>query len=303
MNFLETVFCGVTLKNPVVAASGAYGFGRDYTDFYALEALGGISCKGTTFAPRLGNPPPRIAETAAGILNSVGLQNPGAAHFIEYDLPWLRAQNTVIIANAAGSSVEDYVENVALLAAADVDMIELNISCPNVKEGGVAFGTSCASVEKIVSAVKKVCPKPLMVKLSPNVTNIVPIAQAAEAAGADALSLINTLTGMKIDVAHRRPILHNNTGGLSGAAVLPIAVRMVWEVRRATQLPIMGMGGVTQWQNAAELILAGANAIQMGTAIFADPYAPLKVIYGLAEWVEREGCNNISELSGQVRPW
>ncbi|MDR3344088.1 MAG: dihydroorotate dehydrogenase [Oscillospiraceae bacterium] len=304
MSLLNVNICGVDFKNPVIAASGTYGFGKDYTDFFPLERLGGISCKGTTLLPRLGNPPPRVAETASGILNSVGLQNPGVRHFISEDLPWLLEQNTVVIANAAGSTVEDYSENVALLAQSGVHMIELNISCPNVKEGGVAFGTSCASVEKIVGAAKKVSGnKPLIVKLSPNVTSIAEIARAAESAGADALSLINTITGMKIDVDTRRPILRNNTGGLSGAALLPVAVRMVWEVRRAVALPIIGMGGVTKWQDAAELILAGADAIQIGTACFANPFAPPELIGGLEEWVQREGCANIAELSGRVRPW
>ncbi|MDR1410554.1 MAG: dihydroorotate dehydrogenase [Oscillospiraceae bacterium] len=304
MNLLNVSLCGVDFKNPVITASGTYGFGKDYTDFFPLERLGGISCKGMTLLPRLGNPPPRIAETASGILNSVGLQNPGVAHFIREDLPWLLAQNTVAIANAAGSTLEDYVQNVEQLAQSGVHMIELNISCPNVREGGVAFGTSCANVEKTVMAVKKVCgAKPLIVKLSPNVTSIVEIARAAESAGADALSLINTITGMKIDVETHRPILRNNTGGLSGAAVLPVAVRMVWEVRRAVSLPIIGMGGVTKWQDAAELILAGADAIQIGTACFTNPMAPLEIIDGLEAWAERECCGNISELSGQVRAW
>jgi len=301
---LNVNICGVDFKNPVIAASGTYGFGRDYTDFFPLERLGGISCKGTTLYPRPGNPPPRVAETASGILNSVGLQNPGAERFIREELPWLLEQNTVVIANAAGAAEADYVENVSLLARSGVHMIELNISCPNVKEGGAAFGTSCTSVGKIVGAVKTACGhKPLIVKLSPNVTSIAEIARAAESAGADALSLINTVTGMKIDIGTRRPVLRNNVGGLSGPAVLPVAVRMVWEVRRAVALPIIGMGGVAKWQDAAELILAGADAVQVGTACFANPMAPLEIISGLSEWVRREGCANISELSGQVRPW
>ncbi|MDR1805300.1 MAG: dihydroorotate dehydrogenase [Clostridium sp.] len=304
MGLLNVNICGVEFKNPVITASGTYGFGKDYGDFFPLERLGGISCKGTTLHRRLGNPPPRIAETPSGILNSVGLQNPGAEHFIREDLPWLLRQGVVVIANAAGSCMEDYVENARLLAASGIHMLELNISCPNVREGGVSFGSSCQSVEKIVAAVKAVCGgTPLVVKLTPNVTSIAEIALAAQEAGADALSLINTITGMKIDVATRRPILRNNTGGLSGPAVLPVAVRMVWEVRKAVKLPIIGMGGVSRWQDAAELILAGANAVQVGTACFTDPFAPIKIIEGLEEWVRAEGCDSISELSGQVKPW
>ena len=301
---LNVNICGINFKNPVITASGTYGFGKDYADFFPLEKLGGIACKGTTLHPRPGNAPPRIAETPSGMLNSVGLQNPGVDRFIEHELPWLLEQNTVIIANAAGAAVEDYVENVSKMSSSGVHMIELNISCPNVKEGGVAFGTSCGSVGSIVGAAKKVSANvPLIVKLSPNVSNISEIARSAEAAGADALSLINTITGMKIDAETRRPILRNNVGGLSGPAILPVAVRMVWEVRRAVKLPIIGMGGVTTWRDAAELILAGADAIQIGTACFTDPYAPLKIIEGLENWVKSQGCTNIRELSGAVESY
>lgn len=303
MTLLETTIAGVRFKNPVITASGTYGFGREYAGFFPLEKLGGISCKGTTLHTRQGNPPPRIAETASGILNSVGLQNPGMAHFIEKDLPWLAQQGTVILANVAGSTAEEYAAAAEQLDATAVDMVELNISCPNVKEGGVAFGSTCAGVENITKQVRKVLKKPLLVKLTPNVTDIAETAAAAEAAGADAISLINTVTGMKIDVQTRRPVLKNNTGGLSGPAVLPIAVRMVWQAAQRVKVPIIGMGGVARWQDAAELLLAGASAIQIGTACFTDPYAPLKVIAGLEQYLQENGLQSVRELVGRVEVW
>ena len=242
---LSVKVAGVSFNNPLIAASGTFGFGREYNEFYPLEKLGGISCKGITLKRRDGNPPPRIAETPSGILNAVGLQNPGVDAFINDDLPWLKQQNTVVIANIAGNTVEEYCQMAEKLSETDVDMIELNISCPNVKSGGVQFGTSCESVGNITSEVRKCCKKPLIVKLSPNVTDIASsIAQSAEANGADAISMINTLTGMKIDINTRRPIIRNNTGGLSGAAVFPVAVRMVWQVSNAVNIPIIGMGGI-----------------------------------------------------------
>ncbi len=300
---MRVKIAGVELKNPVIMASGTFGFGREYSAFFPLSKLGGVSGKGTTLHPRPGNPPPRIAETPAGILNSVGLQNPGVRHFIAEELPWLKEQGTAVIANVAGSSEEDYCETVSLLSDTGVDMIELNISCPNVKEGGVAFGTSCQSVESITKAVRRCCKKPLMVKLSPNVADIAEIAAAAEAAGADALSLINTLTGMRIDLKTRRPVLHNNTGGLSGPAVFPVAVRMVCQAARRVKIPVVGMGGISSWEDAAEMLLAGACAVQVGTAVFADPYAPVKIIEGLEAYLDANQIASASALTGQVRLW
>ena len=243
---------GVEFKNPVITASGTFGFGREYSEFYPLKEIGGLSCKGITLKPRMGNPPPRIAETPSGILNAVGLQNPGVDHFIERDLPWLKEQETVVIANIAGNTPEEYAQMAEKLSESSVDMIEMNISCPNVKHGGVQFGTSCQSVGAITREVRAHCKKPLMVKLSPNVSDIAEIARAAESEGADALSLINTLTGMRIDINTLRPIIRNNTGGLSGPAVFPVAVRMVWQTAGAVKIPVVGMEesppGGTRWR-------------------------------------------------------
>ena len=300
---LDVKIAGVSFKNPVIAASGTFGFGREYAAFYPLSKLGGISCKGITLHERDGNPPPRIAETAGGMLNSVGLQNPGVDYFIKNDLPWLKKQGTVIIANVAGSTVEDYCETAEKLSGTEIDMVELNISCPNVKQGGVQFGTTCKGVESVTSEVRKHCKKPLIVKLSPNVSDISEIAAAAESAGADALSMINTLTGMKIDINTRRPVLKNNTGGLSGPALLPVAVRMVWQAYKRVEIPIIGMGGIFKWQDAAEMLLAGASAVQVGTASFSDPYAMLKIIDGLSSYLDKNNIENVSELTGKVIAW
>ena len=303
MSDLQVSVAGVPFKNPVIAASGTYGFGREYNELYDIQRLGGISCKGTTLLPRDGNPPPRVAETPSGMLNSVGLQNPGVEHFLRHDLPFLKKKDITVIANAAGSTESDYCKIVEILSDSDVDMIELNISCPNVKSGGVAFGASCAAASEITRAVRRVCTKPLMIKLSPNVSNIGDIAAAVESEGADAVSLINTLTGMRIDIRTRRPILRNNTGGLSGPAVLPIAIRMVSEVYRRVQIPIIGMGGVSTWQDAVEMMLAGAAAVQVGAAMFRDPYAPLKIIDGLSRYLEEERLSSIGELTGKAVLW
>ena len=304
MSRLNVNICGVEFKNPVITASGTYGFGREYNEFYPISKLGGISSKGMTIREKAGNPPPRIAETPSGILNSVGLQNPGVDHFIEKDLPWLREQDVVIIANIAGATEDDYAAIAEKVNASEVDMVELNISCPNVKAGGAAFGTSCAGAEQITSLVRKHCPnKPLIVKLSPNVTSISEIARAVEVAGADSVSLINTLLGMRIDIRTRRPILRNNKGGMSGAAVFPIAVRMVNEVYNAVKIPVIGLGGICTWQDAIEMTLAGASAIQVGTAMFTDPYAPIKIIDGMENYLAENGIENISELVGQVQLW
>lgn len=300
---MKVNIAGVEFQNPVIAASGTFGFGREFSEFYPLSVFGGISCKGITLQERPGNPPPRIAETPGGMLNSVGLQNPGVEHFIQDDLPWLKQQGTVVIANIAGNTPEDYCRMAERLSETDVDMIELNISCPNVKQGGIQFGINCAGVEGITAAVRKFCRKPLLVKLSPNVADIGEIAAAAESAGADALSMINTLTGMRIDIHTRRPILHNNTGGLSGPAVFPVAVRMVWQAHQKVKIPIIGIGGVSTWRDAVELMLAGASAVQIGTVLFRDPYAPVKITEGLKTYLEENHIEAISELTGAVKPW
>ena len=300
----SVTLAGVCMKNPVVVASGTFGFGREYGQFYDLSELGGICCKGLTLHRREGNPPPRIAETPMGILNSVGLQNPGVDAFIEHELPELRKHELAVIANISGSTPEEDGVMCGTLSAAGVDMIEVNISCPNVKAGGLAYGTRPELAAEVTAVAKAHAGTvPVMVKLSPNVTDITEIARAAADAGADALSLINTLRGMRIDVRTRRPILKMNTGGLSGPAVLPVAVRMVWEVHQAVDLPILGMGGVSKGEDAAQLMLAGASAVAVGTACFADPYAPVRVRDGLAELAEEQGLARVAQLTGGVLPW
>ncbi len=300
---LSVELAGVRLKNPIVVASGTFGFGREYGQFYDLSELGGICAKGLTLHRREGNPPPRIAETPMGILNSVGLQNPGVDDFIARELPELRRHDLVVIANISGNTPEEYGIMCEKLSAAGVDLIEVNISCPNVKAGGLAYGTKPELAAEVTKVAKAHAAVPVMVKLSPNVTDITEIARAVADAGADALSLINTLRGMRIDVNTRRPILKMNTGGLSGPAVLPVAVRMVWEVACAVDLPILGMGGVAKGEDAAQLMLAGASAVAVGTACFADPYAPLKVRDELAQIARRQGLDKVSDLTGGVRPW
>ena len=300
---LSVNVCGVDFKNPVIPASGVFGYGREYEELFPLNKLGGIATKGTTLHRRTGNPTPRIAETPSGILNSVGLQNPGVDVFINEDLPWLKEQNTRIIANVAGNTPEEYCEMAEKLSDTDVDMIEMNISCPNVKSGGVQFGTSCQSVGSITAAVRKHCTKPLIVKLSPNVTDIAEIAKSAEASGADAISMINTLTGMRIDINTKRPIIRNNTGGMSGPAVFPIAVRMVWQVSNAVKIPIIGMGGISTWQDAVEMMIAGASALQLGTVFFSDPYAPIKIAEGMNDYLDKNGIKSVTELTGTIKPW
>lgn len=298
---LTVNICGVTLKNPVTTASGTFGFGHEYADFYDLSRLGGIGVKGLTPHEREGNLPPRIAETPMGILNCVGLQNPGIDAFIKEQIPYLRQFDTKIIANVSGNTVEEYCGMIEKISDADVDLIEMNISCPNVKNGGMAFGTQVCMVEEVVSAAKKYAKKPLIVKLSPNVTDITEIAKAAVSAGADALSLINTLLGMRIDVETRRPVLGNVMGGMSGPAVLPIAVRMVYQVRKAVSVPIIGMGGISNGRDAVEMMLAGANAIAVGTACFADPMAPIHVLEGIEAYMQRHGIEDVNTLSGAVQ--
>ena len=299
----SVTLAGVRMKNPIVVASGTFGFGREYGQFYDLSELGGICAKGLTLHRREGNPPPRIAETPMGILNSVGLQNPGVDAFIEHELPELRRHDLAVIANISGNTPEEYGIMCEKLSQAGVDMIEVNISCPNVKAGGLAYGTKPELAAEVTAVAKDHATVPVMVKLSPNVTDITEIARAVADAGADAISLINTLRGMRIDVNTRRPILKMNTGGLSGPAVLPVAVRMVWEVASAVDLPILGMGGVAKGEDAAQLMLAGASAVAVGTACFADPYAPLKVRDKLAELAEAQGMARVAEFTGAVKPW
>ncbi len=300
---LSVKIAGVEFKNPVIPASGAFGYGREYERFYPLSKLGGISVKGTTITKRPGNPVPRIAETYAGMLNSVGLQNPGIDHFIKIELPNLKTKDTVIIANIAGSTADECVAIAEKLENTNVDMIELNISCPNVKEGGVAFGVSCEGASGITAKVRAATTKPLMVKLSPNVTNISEIAKSVEDAGADAVSLINTLLGMRIDINTRKPILRNNVGGLSGPAVFPVAVRMVWQVANAVKIPVIGMGGISTWEDAVEMILAGASAVQVGAAIFSNAYAPLEIIDGINNYLDNNKIDKLTEIIGKVQPW
>lgn len=300
---LSVNICGVDFKNPVIPASGTFGYGREYEELFPLEKLGGIATKGTTLNLRKGNLAPRIAETPSGMLNSVGLQNPGIDHFINTDLPYLLTKNLAVLANIAGSTPDECAETAAKLDETDVHMIELNISCPNVKQGGAAFGTSCEMAAEVTKKVRAATKKPLIVKLSPNVTSIAEIAKAVESAGADAVSLINTLLGMRIDINTGRPILRNNVGGLSGPAVFPVAVRMVWQTANAVQIPVIGMGGVSSGRDAIELMMAGASAVQVGAAIFTDPYAPVKIIDEINEFLDSKGIKSVRDIIGTVKPW
>ncbi|MDE6092660.1 MAG: dihydroorotate dehydrogenase [Ruminococcus sp.] len=300
---LSVKICGVDFKNPVIPASGVFGYGREYEELFPLEKLGGIATKGTTLNRRTGNLAPRIAETPSGMLNSVGLQNPGIDHFISKELPYLLEKNTIILANIAGSTVEECVQVAEKLDPTDAHMIELNISCPNVKQGGAAFGTSCEMASEVVRQVRKATTKPLVVKLSPNVTSIADIAKSVEDAGADAVSLINTLLGMRIDINTGRPVLRNNVGGMSGPAVFPIAVRMVWQVANAVNIPVIGMGGVSSGRDAIELMMAGASAVQVGAAIFTDPYAPVKIIDEMNEFLDSKNISSVHDIIGTVKPW
>ncbi|HEZ7986865.1 MAG TPA: dihydroorotate dehydrogenase [Ruminococcus sp.] len=300
---LSVNICGVDFKNPIIPASGVFGYGREYEELFPLSKLGGIATKGTTLNQRTGNLAPRIAETPSGMLNSVGLQNPGIDRFIDKELPYLMTKDLVVLANIAGSTVEECVQVAEKLEDTDVHMIELNISCPNVKQGGAAFGTSCDMAAEVTRQVRKATTKPLVVKLSPNVTSITEIAKAVEAAGADAVSLINTLLGMRIDVNTGRPVLRNNVGGMSGPAVFPIAVRMVWQVSNAVNIPIIGMGGVSSGRDAIELMMAGASAVQVGAAIFTDPLAPVKIIQEMKEFLDNKGISSVCDIIGAVKPW
>ena len=289
------------MKNPVMTASGTFGYGIEFADFIPLEELGGIIVKGTTLKPREGNDYPRMVETAQGMLNCVGLQNKGVDYFCEHIYPQICDIDTNMIVNVSGSSVEDYSECAARVNALDkIPAIELNISCPNVKQGGMAFGVTCEGAAAVVSAVRKHYDKTLIVKLSPNVTNISDIARAVEAEGADAVSLINTLMGMSIDIERRQPRLSIGTGGLSGPAVKPVAVRMVWQVAKAVSIPVVGLGGISSAEDAIEFFMAGATAIEIGTANFIDPAVSLKVRDGISDWLDAHGCHDISEIIGCV---
>lgn len=294
---------GVRLKNPVTVASGTFGFGREYSRFFDPGELGAICIKGITPSRREGNPPPRICETPSGMLNSVGLQNPGVDAFIREELPWLKQYDVKIIANISGNTVDEYRGMAEKLTGSGVDLLEVNISCPNVKAGGMAFGTSCVSAAEVTAAVKRHTSLPVMVKLSPNVTDIVEIARAVADAGADALSLINTLLGMRVDTRTRRPLIRNNLGGLSGPAVFPIALRMVWQVASAVSLPVLGMGGISTASDAVEMMLAGASAVSVGTACFLDPYAPIKIRDGLHDYLLQNGYARAADLTGRVLPY
>lgn len=292
---------GVEFKNPVFTCSGTFGSGREYSDFFNLDSLGAVVCKGVSSTAWNGNPAPRIAEVSGGMLNSVGLQNPGVEHYISEDIPFLRKYDVKIIANLAGHSVKEYCDVAERLSESDVDMMELNISCPNVKEGGAAFGTDVRMAELVTKEVRKVCKKPLIVKLSPNVTDITEIARAAEGGGADALSLINTLVGMKIDIFRKKPVLAMNVGGLSGPAVKPVAVRMVFQTVRSVKIPVIGMGGISTAEDAIEFILAGAAAVAVGAAHFSNPLASRQVVDGIRDYMEKEGFNSISEIQEAFR--
>lgn len=298
---LEVKIGDLKLKNPVTTASGTFGYGTEYKDFIDLGCLGGIFVKGTTLEPRQGNEYPRMAETPSGMLNSVGLQNKGIDYFVEHLYPVIKEYDTNIIVNVSGSTIEDYVECAEKLADLDkMPAIELNISCPNVKEGGMSFGVSCESAAKVTRAVRDVFPKTMIVKLSPNVTSISDIALAVEGAGADAVSLVNTFLGMAIDIETKKPKLSTITGGLSGPCIKPIAVRMVWEVYNAVKVPIIGMGGISNWQDAIEFILAGSSAIQVGTYNFIDPTISVKIVKGIEEYLDRHNIASVGDLVGQM---
>ena len=287
------------MKNPVMTASGTFGYGEEYADFVDLERIGGIIVKGTTLHSREGNPYPRMAETPQGMLNAVGLQNKGVHYFVEHIYPCIKNIGTNMIVNVSGSAIEDYAETASIIDGLDkIPAIELNISCPNVKQGGMAFGVTARGAEEVVSAVRKVYHKTLIVKLSPNVTDITEIARAAEAGGADSVSLINTLLGMAIDAERRRPVLSTITGGMSGAAVKPIALRMVWQVSHAVKIPVIGLGGIMNARDAVEFLLAGASAIQIGTANFIDPCVTVRVAEGINDYLERHGFKSVNEIVG-----
>ena len=293
---------GLTIKNPVMTASGTFGYGLEYGDFIDLNRLGGVLVKGTTLHPRQGNPYPRMAETPSGMLNAVGLQNKGVDYFCEHIYPTISGYDTAMIVNVSGSQVEDYIETAEKINALEgIPAIELNISCPNVKEGGMAFGVTCAGAASVVRAVRAVYDKTLIVKLSPNVTDITEIARAVEAEGADSISMINTLLGMDIDAEQRRPVLSTITGGLSGPAVKPIALRMVWQTAQAVKVPIIGMGGIASAKDAIEFLLAGASAVEVGTYNFVDPSVTTQIVDGIEDYMRRHGFTDIQDLIGALQ--
>lgn len=298
---LAVNFAGLTFDNPVTTASGTFGSGLEYSEFVDLHRLGAVTTKGVANVPWAGNPTPRIAETHSGMLNAIGLQNPGIDVLIDRDLPYLRERNARIIVNVCGRSQEDYVEVVERLAEEDIDMLEINISCPNVKAGGIAFGQKPEMAEAITRAVKRVAKQPVIMKLSPNVTDIAEMARAVEAGGADGVSLINTLTGMKIDVARKTFAIANQTGGMSGPCVKPVAVRMVYQVAHAVKIPILGMGGIENTEDALEFLMAGATMIAVGTANFYNPRTTVEIVDGLETYVEREGLDSICDIIGCVK--
>ena len=298
---LNTKIGSLELKNPAMTASGTFGYGTEYADFMDISRLGAIIVKGTTLAPRQGNPYPRMAETPSGMLNAVGLQNKGVDYFVDHIYPEVRKINTAIIVNVSGSCIDDYVQTASIINTLDdIPAIELNISCPNVKQGGMAFGVNPDSAAQVVSAVRKAYDKTLIVKLSPNVTDITEIARAVEGAGADSVSLINTMLGMAIDAEKRKPILSTITGGMSGPAVKPVALRMVWQTAKAVKIPVIGLGGICSATDAIEFLLAGASAIQIGTANFIDPSISEKVIDGIADYLLRHGFNSVQDIIGAL---
>lgn len=295
VNILDTLF-----KNPVITASGTFGFGREYADYFDLSRLGGISSKGLTLHKKDGNKGTRLHETASGMLNSIGLQNPGVDAFIQDELPFMKEQNTIILANVGGGTLEDYLAAIEKLNDTTVDMIELNISCPNVKSGGMAFGIRCVDAEKVVKEVKAICKKPLIVKLSPNAENIVQMAESCVKSGADALSLVNTFSGMAIDILNRKPVFDNTIAGLSGPCIKPIALRMVHEVSKAVDIPVIGMGGIMDYRDAIEFIMAGSDLIQIGSGNFIKPTLSLDVIDGVENFMDEQGIKNLRDIKGII---
>lgn len=301
MTDIKVKIAGKEFKNPVTVASGTFGSGREYSEFIELSKLGAVTTKGVSSVAWEGNPTPRIAEVYGGMLNAIGLQNPGVDVFIERDLPFLEQQNTGIIVNICGKTIEDYIEVVERLSESSVDMFEINISCPNVKEGGIAFGQSPDLIKEITSTLKSRSKKPIIMKLSPNVTDITVMARAAQEAGADAISLINTITGMKIDIHKRKFVLANKTGGMSGPAIKPIALRMVYQAAQVVDIPIIAMGGITTAEDAIEFIMAGASMVSVGTANFYNPYASLEIVEGIEEYLQQNAISNIDEIRGIVK--
>ena len=301
MTDMKVNIAGKEFKNPVTVASGTFGSGREYSEFIELSKLGAVTTKGVSNVAWEGNPTPRIAEVYGGMLNAIGLQNPGVDVFIERDLPFLEQQNTGIIVNVCGKTIEDYIEVVERLSESSVDMFEINISCPNVKEGGIAFGQSPDLIKEITSTLKSRSKKPIIMKLSPNVTDITVMARAAQEAGADAISLINTITGMKIDIHKRKFVLANKTGGMSGPAIKPIALRMVYQAAQVVDIPIIAMGGITTAEDAIEFIMAGASMVSVGTANFYNPYASLEIVEGIEEYLQQNAISNIDEIRGIVK--